>query len=180
MSETVVAKRYADALFQLGKEKDTLNKFEEEFNVVREVFENNAELNTFLMHPQINNEKKKQLLSVAFKGMQADVVNTLKLLVDRHRIAIIPTVIEHFTQLVNDAKGIAEATVYSVRALSDAEKNQLATTFSKRLHKTSIKLTNIVDTSILGGIKIRVGNTIYDGTIGGKLKRIERNITTAN
>ncbi|MEC5424470.1 F0F1 ATP synthase subunit delta [Virgibacillus sp. C22-A2] len=180
MSEAVVAKRYADALFQLGSEKAVLEQFVEELQVVKEVFQTNANLYTFLKHPRVNNAKKKQFLEEVFQGLQTDVVNTLKLLVERHRVEITPSIIDHFLQLVNDAKGIAEATVYSVRELSDSERQELEISFAKRFNKRKIQLTNIVDPSIIGGIKIRMGNSIYDGSVSGKLKRIERNIVTAN
>ncbi|WP_106496057.1 F0F1 ATP synthase subunit delta [Lentibacillus sp. Marseille-P4043] len=180
MSEAVVAKRYADALFQLGNEKQIQDQLVDEFRIVKEVFQANKQLFTFLKHPRVNNEKKKQFLQEAFQGMSDDVVNTLKLLVERHRIEIIPSVIDHLSQLANDAKGIAEATVYSVRELSDAEIEELAAKFAKRFNKQAIKLENKVDPSIVGGVKLRMGNTIYDGSLSGKLKRIERDIVTAN
>ncbi|WP_249869323.1 F0F1 ATP synthase subunit delta [Oceanobacillus saliphilus] len=180
MREQKVAKRYADALFQLGKEKNTLDELAREFRVVREVFKNNKELSPFLAHPKVDNEKKKQFIAEVFQGSQSDVVNTLKLLVERHRTSAIPFIVEHFIQQVNDAKGIADATVYSVRELTVAEKQQLQTTFAKRMGKAAINLENIVDPSIIGGIKIRVGNTIYDGTVSGKLNRISRRIVSAN
>jgi len=179
MNETVV-KRYADALFQLGREKNNFHELVTEFETVRNVFQTNQQLNLFLMHPGINSAKKKELISVSFKGLQTDVVNTVKLLIDRHRIAIIPSMIDQFIQLVNDAQGMAEATVYSVRELTAREIHELERVFAKRLNKTVIKINNQVDSSIIGGIKIHVGNTIYDGSVSGKLKRIERNIITAN
>ncbi|SHG69129.1 F0F1 ATP synthase subunit delta [Ornithinibacillus halophilus] len=180
MSEAVVAKRYADALFQLGNEKDTLDQLVEEFRVVNQVFKENKDLNTFLMHPRVNNAKKKQFVEEVFQGMSNDVVNTMKLLVERQRTDIATSVIDHFIQLVNDAKGIAQAVVYSVRELSDTERKELETTFAKRFNKNAIEIENVVDPSILGGIKIRMGNTILDGTISGKLRRIERNLKLAN
>ncbi|MBY7144723.1 F0F1 ATP synthase subunit delta [Virgibacillus sp. NKC19-3] len=179
MSE-VVASRYADALFQLGEEKANLEQLVEDFQIVHDVFQENEQLHAFLTHPSINNEKKKQLLVEVFQGLSTDALNTLKLLVDRRRTEIIPSIIDHFIQLVNDAKEIAEATVYSVRELSDDERIQLETTFAKRFNKRAIKLKNVVDASIIGGIKIRIGNTIFDGSVTGKLNRIARNIGTAN
>ena len=180
MSEAVVAKRYADALFQLGHEKDLLDKLVKELRVVKDVFEDNDELYTFLKHPRVDHGKKKQLLEEAFKGLQDVVVNTLKILVDRHRVDITPSIIDLFIEKVNDAKGIAEASVYSVRELSGKELKNLESNLAKKFNKKEVKVTNIVDSSILGGLKIRVGNTIFDGTISGKLSRIERNIVTAN
>ncbi|APC49744.1 F0F1 ATP synthase subunit delta [Virgibacillus halodenitrificans] len=180
MSEAVVAKRYADALFQIGNEKTTIKQFGEDLLVVKEVFETNESLYTFLKHPRVNNEKKKQFLAEVFQGLHADVVNTLKILVERHRIEITSSIIDHFIQLVNDAKGSAAATVYSVRELSDAERKELEVSFAKRFNKQEIQLENVVDPSLIGGMKIRMGNTIYDGSVSGKLRRIEREIVTAN
>ncbi|RDW22261.1 F0F1 ATP synthase subunit delta [Oceanobacillus arenosus] len=180
MSETVVAKRYAEALFQLGIEKNNLDELVTEFTTVREVFQNNQELNVFLMHPAVSGEKKKELIATSFQSLQKDVVNTLKLLIDRHRTDIIPATINQFIQLVNDAKGMVEASVYSTRALTEDEKHELELSFAKRLNKTAVTFDNKIDPTLIGGIKIRVGNTIYDGTISGKLKSIERKILTAN
>ncbi|MFD2044428.1 F0F1 ATP synthase subunit delta [Ornithinibacillus salinisoli] len=176
MSEAVVAKRYADALFQLGQDKSTLDNLLEEFRVVQHVFQNDSQLNIFLKHPRVNNAKKKQFLENAFQGLSTEVLNTLKLLVDRGRSEIVPAIINHFTQMVNDAKGIAEGKVYSVRELSDTEKTELENTFAKRFNKQKINLENVVDPSLLGGVKIRMGNTIIDGTISGKLRSFERNL----
>jgi|SRR5690625_3422960 len=180
MSEAVVAKRYADALFQLGNEKAVLDQYVEEFRTVKEVFEANTNLITFLKHPRVHNAKKKQFLDEVFQGLSADVVNTMNVLVERQRSEIMPSIIDHFIQLVNDAKGIAVATVYSVRELNEAEQKELESAFAKHFNKNALHFENKVDPSILGGVKIRLGNTIYDGTVSGKLRRIERDIVTAN
>ncbi|WP_026570768.1 F0F1 ATP synthase subunit delta [Sediminibacillus sp. JSM 1682029] len=179
MSEAIVAKRYADALFQLAEEKKAVDQLEQQFHILQEVFQNNKELLPFLKHPRVNNDKKKQLIRETFQDFSSDVVNTLSLLVDRHREELIPSIISHFIELVHDAKGIAEATVYSVRELTEAEQEQLSQVFAKKLAKNELKITNIVDPSILGGVRLKIGNTIYDGTISGKLERIERNIVSA-
>ncbi|WP_163969505.1 F0F1 ATP synthase subunit delta [Oceanobacillus halotolerans] len=181
MSERVVAKRYADALFQLGNEKSNLDQLVEEFRVVRDIFQSNQELVPFLKHPRIAVATKKAFLEEAlFEQISVDVIRTLKLLVDRHRIEHVPAIVDHFIDRVNEAKGIAEVTVYSVRELTDEHKQELESTFAKRFNKETIQLENVVDPSLIGGLKIRMGNTILDGSISGKLRRIERNIVTVN
>jgi F-type H+-transporting ATPase subunit delta len=180
MSEAMIAKRYADALFQLGQEKSTIDQLEQELRLVGEIFNHNEKILPFLKHPRINNDNKKQHLVEAFQGISTDVINTLKLLVDRHRVEVIPSIIDHFIGLVNDAKGIAEAKVYSARELTEDEKNEISTVFAKKLNKKTLTITNVVDSSLLGGIKLKIGNTIYDGTVSGKLERFERNLVSAN
>lgn len=176
----VVANRYADALFELGIEKNILDQYVEELNTVKDVFSDNEQLDTFLKHPSIKNETKKQLLEEAFTGLHVDILNTLKLLVERSRTEMVLAIIDHFIQLVNDRKGIAEAKVFSVRELSQSEQVELQATFAKRFNKSDIHLVNIVDPGLLGGMKVQVGNTIFDGTVKNKLRRIERKIVTAN
>lgn len=180
MSDVVVAKRYADALFRLGQEQQKLEQFVEDFKIIQPVFQNDKKLAKFLAHPKIDNAKKKQLVVEVFQGADKTILNTLQLLLDRHRTTIIPSIIDEFISLVNDAKGMANATVYSTRKLADNEKSQLERSFAARLGKSAVQLNNIVDPNILGGIKIRVGNTIYDGTVKGKLNRISRSIVSAN
>lgn len=180
MSDAVVAKRYADALFQLGEEKKTMESMLEELNTVQEVFRNNHQLNSFLVHPGIDNGKKKQFVHDVFQGLSNDVVNLLKILIERHRVNLILPIIEKYNKIVSDSKGIVEARVYSVRKLKDSERKELENMLVKRFDKKAIRLENIVDPSIIGGVKIRMGNTIIDGSISGKLKRMERKLATAN
>lgn len=180
MSEAVVAKRYAEALYQIGSEKAILDTLEIDAGVVQEVFNQNKKLLMFLTHPRVENKKKKQFINEVFQGLSGDMLNTMKLLVERNRIDLMPFIVKQFIHFTNEAKGIAEATVFSVRPLSDSEIQKLSETFAKRFNKKAIKLENKVDPSIIGGIKLRMGNSIYDGSISGKLKRIERSIVTAN
>lgn len=180
MNKTLVAKRYAEALFQLGTEKKSLAKLEEEANVIQEVLVKNTELLTFLTHPGVQGDKKKQFIMEVFHGLSTDMKNTMKLLVDRNRVELMPAIVDHFIYFTNEAKGISKAIVFSVRALSNTEIQKLETTFARRFNKKAIRLENIVDPTMIGGIKLRIGNTIYDGSISGKLKRIERSIVTAN
>lgn len=180
MSEMIVAKRYAEALFQLGSEKELLDQYVDEFREIRKVFLDNDQLYTFLNHPKVNNEEKKQFITTVFKGVHVDVKNTLLLLIEKKRMAIAPSMVDHFIAMVNEARGIAAATVYSVRPLSKKEQKSLQATLAERFNKKAIELQNEIDPSIIGGLKIHVGNTIFDGSVQGKLQRMERNIATAN
>lgn len=180
MSESVIAKRYAEALFQLSSEVELLDLFVTELTTVQEVFQENDELYAFLAHPRITNKQKKQLIDNSFGEFQVHIINTVKLLVDRNRVEIIPSMIDHFILKVHEVKSIAEATVYSVRELTGVETEHLQAQFAKRFDKQVVKIKNIVDPDILGGLRIRMGNTIYDGTLRNELNRIERNVVTAN
>ncbi|MGG3469477.1 F0F1 ATP synthase subunit delta [Neobacillus pocheonensis] len=176
MSNSMVAKRYASALFQIAKEQQILSNVEEELRVVREVLDYNADLKAVLKSSKLTNEKKKEIIRNAFSSVNAYVLNTLMILIDRHREDEIVEVVNQFIDLANEEMGIAEAKVYSIRPLTDAERDAVSTTFAEKIGKKSLRIENIVDSDLLGGIKLRIGNRIYDGSLRGKLDRLERKL----
>lgn len=180
MSQTVVAKRYAEALFQIAVEKNNTDKIVNELNVVKELFEKDENVSTILTHPRINNVEKMKLIDTAFVGLEQDVVNTLKILIQRDRINVVVSVIDYFVELYNEKNGIAVATVYSIRNLTETEKTNIEQTFKTQLNKEKITIVNIIDSSLIGGLRIRVGNTIYDGSISNKLNRFKANLVSAS
>jgi F-type H+-transporting ATPase subunit delta len=176
MMGSMVAKRYALALFQLVREQQLLEKVEEELRVVKEVFYTNKEFRAVLQSPKVSKEMKKSIITTAFSSVNPYVLNTLMLLVDRHRQNEIEAVADEFCELANEARGIEVAHVSSVRPLSDEERAGLSSSFAAKIGKKSLEIENIVDSHLLGGIKVRIGNRIYDGSLRGKLDRLERTL----
>jgi F-type H+-transporting ATPase subunit delta len=176
MSNSMVAKRYALALFQIAKEQQLLGVVEEELRVVKEVFANNTDLKAVLKSSKLPINKKKEILTAAFTSVNPYVLNTLMILIDRHREDEIIEVANQFFELANEEKGIADAEVYSTRELSEAEREAISATFGAKVGKKSLRIENIVDSELLGGVKLRIGNRIYDGSLRGKLDRLERKL----
>ncbi|MFY4775241.1 F0F1 ATP synthase subunit delta [Metabacillus sp. RGM 3146] len=177
MSNEIVAKRYASALFQIALEQESLQAFEEDLKVVKQVFRSNPKLIAMLNHPKISVNEKKSLVQSGFASLlNPAVLNTLSLLVDRNRIDVINEMADEFTRLSNEKSGTEDGIVYSVRILSNEELNELSVAFAKKIGKKALRLENVIDQSLVGGVKIRMGNRIYDGSISGKLERIERTL----
>lgn len=176
MSNQVVAKRYALALFELAKEQNKIDAIEAELLVVKEVMENNPKFLEVLTHPKLSPAQKKVLVGDAFSTLLPEVQNTLFLLLERNRITITVEMVQHYVELANESRNMAEATAYSVKPLTDDEKAALSSTFSKKVGKQSLRIINVIDPSLLGGVKIRIGNRIYDGSLNGKLERIQREL----
>ncbi|TFB19252.1 F0F1 ATP synthase subunit delta [Filobacillus milosensis] len=180
MSNSVVAKRYAVALFEIGKGKSNLDQLEEELLVVSDVFKNDESLNDFLSNPRVSSGQKKEFIRSVFKDVSKDTLNTLLLLIDKRRMDIVQDTVQEFIAMKNESRGIAEANVYSVRELTEDETQQIQDVFAKKMMINTLRINNIVDPSIIGGLKIRIGNQIYDGTVQTQLKRLEQKLVTAN
>ncbi|WP_144551637.1 F0F1 ATP synthase subunit delta [Bacillus sp. X1(2014)] len=176
MSNSMVAKRYALALLNIAKETNSLGVIEEELRVVKEVVQYNPELKAILNSSKLSLAKKKEIIKTAFASVNVNVLNTLLILIDRHREDQIIDLADEFLELANEEMGVAEAEVYSTRALTDAEREAISSVFAAKIGKKSLKIENIVDSNLLGGIRLRIGNRIYDGSLRGKLDRLERKL----
>lgn len=177
MNKQVVAKRYASALFEIAKEQQLLDQLEQELRVVKQVFAQNEALLSVLNHPKIALAKKKALIEEAFANISTVLKHTLMLLLDRHRIDIVEDLADAFIALVNEARGVAEAIVYSARPLTEDETKALAEVFAKKVGVDTLRITNIIDKDVIGGVKVRIGNRIFDGSVSGKLARLQRQLT---
>ncbi|WP_257348088.1 F0F1 ATP synthase subunit delta [Pseudalkalibacillus decolorationis] len=175
----VIAKRYAAALFEVVREKGSLDQVEKELLLVATVIQDNERLLTVLNHPKISGDDKKALLSKLFsKEISKPVHNTLLLMVDRKREAMIPSMVDQYIELANEERSIANATVYSVRILTEEEQNAISETFAKQLNVKHLRVKNVIDQDLVGGIKVKVGNRIFDGSVSGKLNRIQRQLVS--
>jgi F-type H+-transporting ATPase subunit delta len=135
----MVAKRYALALLNIAKETGSLGVIEEELRVVKEVVQYNPELKAILNSSKLSLEKKKEIIKAAFTSVNVNVLNTLLILIDRHREDQIVNVANEFLALSNDEKGIAEADVYSTRALTDEERDAISNVFAAKIGKKSLQ-----------------------------------------
>ncbi|PGL71303.1 F0F1 ATP synthase subunit delta [Bacillus sp. AFS055030] len=176
MSNELVAKRYANALFELATEQNLVGTVEHDLQVVKKEYVGNLELNKFLKHPGITKESKKSVLNDTFASISQTVLNLVCLLVDRGRVNIIPSLVTEYIQIANESRNIADATVYSVEKMSSEELDKIGALFASKLGKNSLRITNEIDSTLIGGYKVRIGNRIYDGTLKNKLVRIEREL----
>ncbi|MBP1992590.1 F0F1 ATP synthase subunit delta [Paenibacillus eucommiae] len=178
-ADIVVAKRYAKALFEVAREKSLVTEIEEELRSIVKVIEENADLGKLLNHPNITTSAKIDLLKKLFEGNVSDVLfNTLQLLFSRGREALLPQLLIDYIRIVNDALGRATAIVKTPFALSESSQQTAAAQFSKVTGKT-IRVENVVDPALIGGMQVRIGDRLYDGSLLGKLDRFEKFLSNA-
>lgn len=176
MSQSIVAKRYAQALFELAQQNNKLDAVGGDLKELVKVVQSTPELLELLTAPKISSDRKKSIIAELFANAAEEVVNTLKLLVDTKRIHEVVAVAEDYATLAAEAQGKAQAVVYSTRELSDEERESISQAFAKRVGKESLAITNEIDPSLLGGIRVQIGNHIYDSTVLNKLARLEREL----
>jgi F-type H+-transporting ATPase subunit delta len=176
VSQSAAAKRYALALFQLAQEHNQLAHVEEDLREVKVVFKENSGLQAMFASPKLSLDRKKELVRELFGKANPLVVNTLQVLIDRKRINETVEVANEFTVLSNEAQGIADAKVFSTRPLTDDERASISTAFAKKIGKQSLRIENEIDPSLIGGIRVQIGNNIFDSSISAKLDRLKKQL----
>ncbi|MDE5977483.1 MAG: F0F1 ATP synthase subunit delta [Turicibacter sp.] len=171
-----IASTYAQALFDAAIESNVLEDIKNDFSVIRSVMIEQPKFMEILILPKLDKNDKKELIKTIFdKDTSSILVNFLMLLLDKDRMSLLTEIMTAYNELVNQHFGILEGTVYSAVALSDSQLDQLTNVFTKKLNQ-KVKLNVEVDSSLLGGYKVSLGNIVYDNSIKLQLKNLKENL----
>lgn len=174
--DIAVAKRYARALFDVARDQQKIDAVEKDLRLIVETEAASSDLRTLLEHPGIAPEVKKNVLAALFEGKVTDAVyNVLRLLVDRKREDILPHLLNDYVKIADEARGQATAVVSTPFPLTAEESQEIAAQFGKLTGKT-IRVENVIDSSLLGGLQVRIGDKLYDGSLSGKLNRLRKSL----
>ncbi|MCG7343914.1 F0F1 ATP synthase subunit delta [Sporosarcina sp. ACRSL] len=176
MSNSVVAKRYASALFELAQQHGQTGAIQEEMKELKKVFRDNKGLSELIGSPKLSLAKKKEMIADVFKGLNPLVLNTLNVLLDAKRTDEAQNIFDEFLNLADDAAGVAEAKVFSTRPLTEQETNAISAAFARKVGKQSLRIENIIDPSLIGGVRLQIGNQIYDSSLSAKLEKLQRKL----
>lgn len=173
-----VAGRYARAFAEVaaGHKMDP-DKTIQELEQLGALFGQNQELHNVFLNPAVPHEQKLKLLDAIIQKMNGSKMlrNFMAVLVDHRRLGQLNEIAREFRQQLDEHMGIADAQVNSARKLNEAEKNILETQLAGVTGKT-IRARYVEDPELLGGVVVRIGSTIYDGSVRGQLERIRAQI----
>jgi F-type H+-transporting ATPase subunit delta len=150
-----------------------------EFQQMADVVNSSRELRNVLQNPAVSRDQKLKLLDSIIQHIGASKMlrNFLAVLIDHRRIGNIGELLEQFKRELDRRMGIADAKVSSVRELSSAEKKSLEQQLAAITGKV-VRATYSQDAALLGGVLVRVGSTIYDGSVHGRLQRMRQELAT--
>ncbi|MDR2713226.1 MAG: ATP synthase F1 subunit delta [Clostridiales bacterium] len=175
--ENIIAKRYAEALFAIGGEQ----KIEQEFasqmeNISISLMADEGRLTELLGQGRLPLPQQKAIIKEVFaKDIHPLLLNTLYLLLDKGRGGYLPALPLAYQRLLDEKAGILAATVISPRPLEPEQEAGLITAIAQISGK-KIRLRREVDESLIGGLKLIIGDTIYDGTLSKQLEKLENSM----
>ncbi|MDE2996701.1 MAG: ATP synthase F1 subunit delta [Bacteroidota bacterium] len=176
MSEITIARRYAQALNEQAAQAGVLDQVDVDIQLIRDALADSRELRDFFGSPIISREKKAVVVKELFGDrLQQITLTFLSLLVEKRREDVFPAVVTSYRELRDTELGIIAVTVRTAHELSDEDKEALMQAM-KSLTGKEVRLETRVDTSILGGVVIRVGDTVYDGSISNQLATLRERL----
>lgn len=175
----VLAQRYASALVDVAIEQRTAEHVKDELATFVHLLETSADLRNFLASPAVARPSKGVVIEklVARLGASQTLRNFLLVLVDHRRSALLPEIRLAFEGLLHARMGVAEAQVISADELSDKQKTEL-TQVLERLTGQQVETRYEVDSRLIGGAVVRIGSTIYDGSVREQLDRLRAQLTS--
>jgi F-type H+-transporting ATPase subunit delta len=176
---SAVAERYSAALAEVALERKLADKVKSDLGAFVELFFSSADLRNALESPVVSSDVKHKVIQevTAKMGVDEAVRNFVYLIVDHRRTEMLREILAALYQQLNMRMGIAEAEVRSARELSGAEKQQLTAVLERRTGK-KIEASFHEDKTVLGGAVVRVGSTVYDGSVREQLNRLRERLET--
>ncbi len=168
-----ISKRYARAFFEIAGEEKKLEQYYNELHQFSSMMAENKDLGGFLANPIFEQDVKKQVLEKIIGKMTLSpmTVNFLKLLVDKNRIDVLPDIDTCYRLMMDEALQKTRVTVKTAYPLS-ADMQKYIMSNLKKLTGREAEVTVEEDKSLLGGIVIGVGDTLYDGSIKNQLNNM--------
>lgn len=173
-----IAQVYARALFEVGVEKDTLDVLREQVGEFADALEQSRDLSVFFFSPYFSTDEKKDGLHRVLDGADPALMNFLELLVEKHRLPAIQRIRRTFDALWQEEHKLLPVEVTSAIELDGKTVASIGERIGEQTGRT-VDITATVDPDILGGIVLRVGNSILDASIKNRLDRLRRQVMQA-
>lgn len=172
MRETTIARNYAEALLTLATKAEDRDGFGGMIRDVANAITNDAAVHRFLDSPRVSYEEKNEILSKAFGDRVPRVfLRFLQTVVHNRRQMLIPVIATEYSNLVDAAEGRVHADVTVAVAMGADEMGKVGAQLSRALGKTVVPHVT-VDAAIMGGIVVRIGDTVMDGSVRRRLNKL--------
>lgn len=173
VTNQMVAPRYAKALLEAAHDQDQVTTVHEELQALASVFKENPTILTIFDNARITADDKANLMATLTKNASPLVANLLKLTQQYGRFGALPDIITAFNRAYDDEAGIITATVTTAVALSADQADDLRSAIAARFGMKSTQLEQVVDPSVIGGVRIQAHGSVIDGTVKHRFEKMK-------
>lgn len=176
MSESAtLARPYAEAVFKTAKETDSSAKWSDMLAFLSAVAKDST-MSATINNPKVGGERLLQLwLDISQDQLNKEGVNLLKLLIENNRLLLLPAIAELYEEYKAEDEGYVDVEVSTAYSLTKEEQKRFASSLEKKLNK-KVHMNIEVDKSLIGGIRVRAGDKVIDGSIRGRLQQLTKRL----
>lgn len=169
--------RYASALLSIAKEENKVKDYKDALNDLDAFFKENHDVLKYLESHLVKEEAKYEIVDTLSKDSKLkSLASFLKLLIKKHRIHYFAKIKQEYLNLANAELGILEGILYSAVKLSKEEQQKVEKAISKKMNKP-VELRLVVDSHLLGGVKVIVNDHVFDGSLLGRLNQMKLDLS---
>src|SRR3954447_18620055 len=169
---------YARSLFEVAQEHDKLDDVREQIGQFADALSESRELQTFFFSPYFSTDEKKKGLDSALDGADETVSNFLAVLIENHRMPALMRIRRELDSMWRDVNRLLPVQITSAVELDESVVRQIGEEIGRQTGR-KVELTSTVDPDVLGGIVLRVGNSILDASIRTRLERLRKQVARA-
>jgi F-type H+-transporting ATPase subunit delta len=173
-----IAQVYARSLFEVASEADKLDTVREQLGAFADALQESSELQTFFFSPYFSTEEKKDGLGRIVTGADEILTNFLAVLVENHRMPVIFRVRRELDRLWQEANQLLPVQITSAVALDESVATRIGDEIGRQTGRR-VQLTSTVDPDVIGGVVLRVGNSILDASIRTRLDALRKQVAKA-
>lgn len=170
-----VSNVYAEALLEAAEATGELDSISEEVASLGAVLRDQPQLKALLTAPSLNHADRRDLIDRVFKDNVSSVVyRFLRVVNDKHRLAALPGIVKAFSEMLAERQGIVEADVWVPTKLADDQLETVRERLARAFDAKQVVVHQYEDPSLIGGLKVRIGDTLIDGSVASQLRRLRR------
>jgi F-type H+-transporting ATPase subunit delta len=173
-----LAEVYSRALFEVAQEKDVLDDIHDQLGQFADELDTNRDMQVFFFSPYFSSQEKKDGISKMVEGAEENFVRFLELLAERHRMPALFRIRRSFDALYAEERKLLPVTVTSAVELDEGLVKEIGRKIEEQTGR-KVELTAKVDPYVIGGLVMRVGNYVMDGSIRARLERLRKQVAKA-
>ncbi len=170
-----LAEVYARSLFEVARDTQKLDVVREQLGQIADTVSGDRDLQTFFFSPYFSTQEKEEGLARAFAGLDDTVRNFLGLLIEKHRMPVLFRVKQRYEAMWQEENQVLPVQITSAVELDETTIRSIGERIGERTGRR-IQLTSAVDPDILGGLVLRVGNSVADASIRNRLDNLRRQV----
>ena len=170
-----IPSHYGQALYSLALEEDKISSWQKEVKELITVFEENSDFIMVLGSSFLPLKDRQEILEKTLVGVDKSIVALIRVIMENNRTNYLLDILYAFNTYCNEYRGVSEGFVYSTLKLDQKIISQLEEKISK-IEKHQVELKNMIDPTLIGGVKIVIHDRIYDGSIKHQLEMMKKDL----